>query len=182
MLRKIAILATGTVGGVVAVVAYHPPTLHPVNAVGVAPAASTTTAGTSGTTTPAKTGTTGKTGTPSKTGSAGTTSTTGKTGTAAAAPAAGGKSGVFAGNTANTQWGPVQVQITVTNGKITQVSALQYPNGDQRSKSIAQQSIPYLIKQTLATQTANVAGVSGASYTSDGWRRSLASAILKAGI
>jgi uncharacterized protein with FMN-binding domain len=169
MLRKIAILATGTVGGVVAVVAYHPPQLHSVNAIGVAPTPAPNTGATG------STGTTGKTGTPGKTGTTGSTSAT-------TAPTTTGKSGVFAGATANTQWGPVQVQITVTNGKITAVSALQYPNGDQRSKSIAQQSIPYLIQQTIATQKANVAGVSGASYTSDGWRRSLASAIAKAGI
>ncbi len=170
MLRKIAILATGTVGGVVAVVAYHPPQLHAVNAVGVATNTGTTTTTSSGVASASPSGTTGKTGASGK--GAGTPSV----------PAASGKSGVFAGNTANTQWGPVQVQITVTNGKITKVSALQYPNGDQRSKSIAQQSIPYLIQQTIATQSSNVAGVSGASYTSDGWRRSLASAIAKAGI
>jgi uncharacterized protein with FMN-binding domain len=154
MLRKIAILATGTVGGVVAVVAYHPPQLHSVNAVGVAtaPTASTSTTGTTGVAPAAK------------------------------APATAGKSGTFTGNTANTAWGPVQVQITVTAGKIAKVSALQYPNGDQRSKSIAQQSIPYLVQQTLGTKTANIVGVSGASYTSDGWRRSLASAMAKAGI
>jgi len=91
-------------------------------------------------------------------------------------------SSVVAGNTAQTQWGPVQVEISLTAGKITSVRALQFPNGDRRSQSISQQAIPYLIQQTLATNSANVAGVSGASYTSDGWRRSLASARSKAGI
>jgi uncharacterized protein with FMN-binding domain len=89
---------------------------------------------------------------------------------------------VVVGNTAQTQWGPVQVEITLSAGQISSVRALQFPNGDRRSQSISQQAIPYLIQQTLTTKSANVVGVSGASYTSDGWRRSLASARTKAGI
>lgn len=148
MFRRIAIIATGTIGGVVAVVAYHPPQLTPVSTIGV-----TTPTTTPGTVSGAKT--------PKATSSA---------------------SGIFAGNTAQTSWGPVQVQITVSGGQITAAKVLQYPSGDRRSQSIAQQSIPYLIQQTLTTNSANVLGVSGASYTSDGWRRSLASARAKAGI
>ncbi len=152
MLRRIAIIATGTVGGVVAVVAYHPPSLTPVSTIGVANPAPASTSTPSGTKTPAAT----------------------KPTTAA--------SGIYTGNTAQTAWGPVQVQITVSGGQITAAKALQWPNGDRRSQSIAQQSIPYLIQQTLTTKSANVLGVTGASYTSDGWRRSLASARSKAGI
>lgn len=152
MLRRIAIIATGTVGGVVAVVAYHPPSLTPVSTIGVANPAPASTSTPSGTKTPAAT----------------------KPTTAA--------SGIYTGNTAQTAWGPVQVQITVSGGQITAAKALQWPNGDRRSQSIAQQSIPYLIQQTLTTKSANVLGVTGASYTSAGWRRSLASARVKAGI
>lgn len=152
MFRRIAILATGTIGGVVAVVAYHPPSLTPVSASGVVSPIPVLTGSTTGPKTPTATGTTNS------------------------------KSGVFAGDTAQTAWGPVQVQITVSGGQIMAATALQYPNGDRRSQSIAQQSIPYLIQQTLTTKSANVLGVSGASYTSDGWRRSLASARSKAGI
>ncbi len=162
MFRRIAIVATGTVGGVAAVLAYHPPTLTPVAAIGVAVPAPVATGTPSGTKTPPAT----KPGTK----------------TPPATQPATGNSGTFAGNTAQTAWGPVQVQITVSGGQITAVKALQWPNGDQRSLSIAQQSIPYLIQQTLTTKSANVIGVTGASYTSDGWRRSLASARSKAGI
>lgn len=154
MFRRIVILATGTIGGVVAVVAYHPPSLAPVSTIGMA------------TTVPA----TGTTATPSTTTKVTPTKTTGSA------------SGIVTGNTAQTQWGPVQVQITVSGGQITAAKALQFPNGDRRSQSISQQAILYLIQQTLATSSANVLGVSGASYTSDGWRRSLASARSKAGI
>jgi uncharacterized protein with FMN-binding domain len=153
MFRRIIILITGTIAGVVAVVSYHPPQLGAVSAVGNAAPITSTPSGTA----------TAQPSTPAKTGASSGTST-------------------VAGNTAQTQWGPVQVEITLTAGTITSVRALQFPNGDRRSQSISQQAIPYLIQQTLTTKSANVVGVSGASYTSDGWRRSLASARLKAGI
>jgi len=89
----------------------------------------------------------------------------------------------FAGDKVSTRWGPVQVEITVKNGVITSANALAYPDGDRRSLSISQQAIPYLIEQTLGVvKSSEVMGVSGASYTSNGWRTSLQSAIKKAGI
>ena len=92
-------------------------------------------------------------------------------------------SGNFAGDKVSTRWGPVQVEITVKNGVITSANALAYPDGDRRSLSISQQAIPYLIEQTLGVvKSSEVMGVSGASYTSNGWRTSLQSAIKKAGI
>ena len=97
-----------------------------------------------------------------------------------AAPA--GISGTFAGATNQTRFGPVQVQITVSNGKITAVKALQYPNGDGRSASISQQAIPYLVQQTLTAQSDQISGVGGASYTSYGFYISLQSALKKAGL
>jgi uncharacterized protein with FMN-binding domain len=93
-----------------------------------------------------------------------------------------GVSGTFAGSTSQTRFGPVQVQITVVNGKITSAKALQYPNGDYRSADISSQAIPYLVSQTLAAQSANISGVGGASYTSYGWYQSLQSALAKAGM
>jgi uncharacterized protein with FMN-binding domain len=163
MLRRIALLATGTVGGVVAIVAYHPPQLHAVAATGVVSPTPQQSTSPSATTT-------------------GTTNSTSTAKPAPSTPTPKTSSGVFTGDVARTQWGPVQVQITVSAGQITKVSALQFPHGDQRSRSISQQSVPYLISQTISIKSANVVGVSGASYTSDGWRRSLASARAKAGI
>ena len=144
MLRRVIILATGTIGGVVAIVAYHPPQLTQVAALGVAAPAPATSA-----------------------------PTTTKPQTAAR---------TVVGQTAQTQWGPVQVQITVSNGQVIAAKALQFPNVDRRSQSISQQAVPFLIQQTLSAKSTSVLGVSGASYTSDGWRRSLASARAKAGI
>ena len=90
--------------------------------------------------------------------------------------------GTFSGASFQNRFGPVQVQITVVNGKITAAKALQYPNGDFRSAEISKQAIPYLIQETLAAQSANIQGVGGASYTSYGWYQSLQSAIAKAGL
>ena len=81
-----------------------------------------------------------------------------------------------------TWWGPVQVEITVSNGQITNVSTLQYPNGDRRSLNISNQVLPWLQQEALRTQSTNITGISGATYTSNGFRTSLASALQKAGL
>jgi uncharacterized protein with FMN-binding domain len=96
--------------------------------------------------------------------------------------ASSGVTGTFDGNTASTRWGPVQVRIVVKDGKIVAASALKSPDGDSRSRSISQQAIPYLVQETLAAQSAQISGVSGASYTSNGWFTSLQSALKKAGL
>ena len=93
-----------------------------------------------------------------------------------------GSSGTYKGETVRTRWGPVQVQITVSNGKITDVSTLQYPNGDRRSLMISSQVIPWLQQEALRVQSANISGIGGATYTSGGFINSLASALQKAGL
>ena len=92
------------------------------------------------------------------------------------------KDQVVAGATTQTRWGPVQVQITVRDGKIVDAKALQYPNGDRRSLWISEQAIPWLIEETLAVQSADIQVIGGATYTSAGWNQSLASALQKAGL
>ena len=82
----------------------------------------------------------------------------------------------IAGSAIQTPFGPVQVQITVQGTKIISVSALQSPQGG-RSSEISRQAVPYLVQQTLTAQSANVQGVSGATYTSDAWAQSLQSAL-----
>ena len=117
----------------------------------------------------------------SRSGVAGGIKTSGST-SAATAPAATAASGTFTGATSNTQFGPVQVQITVSNGKIIAAKALQFPNRDFRSQSISSQAIPYLVQETIAASSSNIQGVGGASYTSQGWYDSLVSALAKAGM
>jgi len=80
------------------------------------------------------------------------------------------------GPTVSTRWGPVQVQITVANGKLTAVTALQLPTGG-RSGRISSSAEPLLRTQALAAQSAAIDGVSGATYTSTAYARSLQSAL-----
>jgi uncharacterized protein with FMN-binding domain len=95
---------------------------------------------------------------------------------------ASGKSGTFKGDVARTHYGPVQVQITVNNGKITDVQALSYPDGDGRSQYISSVMIPWLTQETLKVQSTNIMNVSGATITGNAWKYSLASAMQQAGL
>ena len=86
-------------------------------------------------------------------------------------------SSTVTGDVASTQWGPVQVQLTVQGGKITDVNVLQYPNGNHRDAEINDYALPILIDETKQAQSAQIDMVSGATVTSDGYIRSLQSAL-----
>ena len=81
------------------------------------------------------------------------------------------------GGSAGTRYGPVQVQITVLNGKITAATAIDYPQTNGRDYEINSYAIPALNDETVSAQSAQIDTISGATYTSDGYRRSLQSAI-----
>jgi uncharacterized protein with FMN-binding domain len=202
-MKRGLLIGVGTLGGLGAVFAITPPQFGQSTGVGGIPTSSAGTTSSSTTTTqaapaqtqaaptpaPAATKATAskkkKTTSTTKSTTATTSNTTATQSTPAPAPVAAstsGISGTFAGSTSQTRYGPVQVQITVSNGKITAAKALQYPNGDYRSADISTQAIPYLVSQTLAAQSANISGVGGASYTSYGWYQSLQSALKKAGL
>jgi uncharacterized protein with FMN-binding domain len=91
-----------------------------------------------------------------------------------------GTTGSFTGDVVNVGYGNVQVKITIENGKITDAVALQAPNG--RSQRFTDYAVPNLRSQTLQVQSAAINGVSGASYTSYGWYKSLISALQNAGM
>ncbi len=86
------------------------------------------------------------------------------------------------GQTEDTRWGPVQVQITVSSGKITAVSTLQLPSGNGRDAEINDAAVPILKQETLQAQSATIDAVSGATYTSQGYIASLQSALDQAGL
>ena len=123
-------------------------------------------------------------------GSSGTSTTAPTTaapvtaGSATAAPttaAASGSSTVL-GDSADTRWGPVQVQITVQDGKITAVTVPVYPDNNGRDQEINATAVPTLVQETLSAQSAKIDMVSGATVTSDGYLTSLQSALDKAGL
>jgi uncharacterized protein with FMN-binding domain len=86
------------------------------------------------------------------------------------------------GNAASTRWGPVQVQLTVQGGTITDVSVVEYPNNNGKDQQINARALPVLVQETLKAQSAGIDMVSGATVTSDGYVESLQSALDKAGL
>ena len=180
MIRKTALLVTGTIAGVVGVVSYNPPQLN----ASIAPTGNTTQpqssanvdAGTQAADSPAQPAPAKSN---SKKSAAKTTSANAQSTKASAsasptptatATQSSGVSGTFKGDTSQTRWGPVQVQVTLTDGKITDVTTLQYPNGDRKSLNISNRVIPWLQEETLQIQSANISGISGATYTSMGFQ------------
>ena len=95
----------------------------------------------------------------------------------APAPAGSGAARQLTGADAPNQYGDVQVRVTAVGGRITQVSAVQLPNGDGRSQQISSFAGPQLAQEALKAQSAKIDGVSGATYTSDSYKTSLQSAL-----
>ncbi|MER6559611.1 FMN-binding protein [Streptomyces sp. NPDC001027] len=81
------------------------------------------------------------------------------------------------GESAQTRYGPVQVRVTLKNGRITGVTAVAYPQENPRDQQINAYAVPQLTEEALTAQSADIDTVSGATYTSDGYRRSLQSAL-----
>jgi uncharacterized protein with FMN-binding domain len=88
----------------------------------------------------------------------------------------------FVGAAITTQYGVVQVKVSVAGGKIANVSFVQLTAFDGHSQDINSQAAPILLQETLAAQSAHIDTVSGASYTTDGYVQSLQSALDRAGI
>ncbi|GGS72749.1 MULTISPECIES: FMN-binding protein [Streptomyces] len=86
------------------------------------------------------------------------------------------------GDTVQTRWGPVQVRVTLRDGRLTDVTAVAYPQDNPRDQEINSYALPRLRSEALQAQSAEIDSVSGATYTSDGYRRSLQSALDSAGL
>jgi uncharacterized protein with FMN-binding domain len=89
----------------------------------------------------------------------------------------GSKSGQVTGQAVSTPFGNVQLQVTLQNGQITDIQALQMPNADRRSAEISSYAAPQLRSEALAAQSARIDTVSGATYTSLAYIQSLQSAL-----
>ena len=81
------------------------------------------------------------------------------------------------GSSADTRWGPVQVQLTVDGGTITDVTVVEYPTENGKDRQINARAVPVLVQETLDAQSADIDMVSGATVTSDGYLQSLQSAL-----
>ena len=84
---------------------------------------------------------------------------------------------VVNGQSVDTRYGPVQVQITIRSHRIVKAEAIDYPRGSSTDRQINDYAIPQLDDETLQAQSAQIDTVSGATYTSDGYRSSLQSAL-----
>ena len=100
--------------------------------------------------------------------------------TATPKPASGYKDGTFVGSAADAIYGNIQVQATISNGQLTNVQFLQYPNDRGTSIEINQQADPLLAQEAIQSQSANVNIISGATDSSQAFVQSLQSALDKA--
>jgi uncharacterized protein with FMN-binding domain len=192
-MKRALLIVGGTLGGLGAVLAITPPQLGTTNSADAPMGGGLPTAGATGTTPAATASATaepgaGATVAPTATAKPGTTTKPGakpttQPSTAAtkpAAPSTQGINGTFTGDSVDISYGFVQVAITVVNGKITDAQAVRVPSA--RNDRYTNMSVPVLRQRTLAAQSSQISGVSGASYTSFGWFKSLQSALTKAGL
>ena len=197
-MKRFLLIAAGTVGGLGAVLSVTPPQLGATD-LGLGLDMGTLTTSETPTQTPAVVDSNPVTSVPTKSATKPTTSPQTQTSapapaqtqettpttptpvkTAATAPTVNSVNGTFTGPVVDVSYGNVQVQITVTNGKITDAKALIAPTG--KNDKYTKMSLPTLRQQTLAAQSTSIQGVSGASYTTYGWRKSLQGAMVKAGL
>ncbi|GAA1974955.1 FMN-binding protein [Catenulispora subtropica] len=108
-------------------------------------------------------------------------STTPSTAPPSSSPAKSSSTKTVTGDAADTRYGPVQVAVTFTGKKITKIDVVEYPTESGRDREINSYAIPQLNQEAMAAQSANIDGVSGATYTAEGYVQSLQSAIDKAG-
>ena len=151
-MRRSPIVLTATVAGTAGILAFH---AH-------SPAVQTATASSSATSSPTATPTASSTATP--------TTSSGS-----------GKSRSATGNAVDTQYGAAQVRVTVSNGKIVKIQALQLQGNDPRTVQISSSAEPVLQQEALTKQSAGIDAVSGATFTSASYAQSLQSALDKLG-
>lgn len=158
-MRRIAIVIAGTVSVIVLLFSYHTSRNQEVRVAASPPTVSTAPAPSADPGTGSGTGT----GTGAGTGTGtGTRTRTSKT---------------FTGDAADTPYGPVQVEITMSGGRITVARTVQVPQESGRDVEINSAAVPVLNSEAVQAQTAQIDTVSGATYTSEGYVQSLQSAI-----
>jgi uncharacterized protein with FMN-binding domain len=162
-MRRVALALFSTIAGLVMLLNFKTHSTN--NAAGAVPAATSTG--------PDTTSEGGTSATSSSSAAASGTTTT---------PSGSSTTKTITGDAIDTRYGPVQVQITVTNGTLTAITATEYPNNDPRDSQINSYAIPQLNSEALTAKSAKIDMVSGATYTSDGYISSLQSALDKAGL
>jgi uncharacterized protein with FMN-binding domain len=173
-MKKIVLWLMSTLTVLVLLFGYHTSTSSQAAASGGSSVVKPITSGT-GTTAGGTSGTTSDGTSSSSSGGSGSTG-------GGSSSSAGSSSSTVTGDVADTRWGPVQVRLTVQARKITDVSVIQYPNGNGRDQEINSYALPQLVQETMQAQSAQIDMVSGATVTSDGYLQSLQSALDRAGL
>jgi uncharacterized protein with FMN-binding domain len=134
----------------------------------------------SGSSLPSATGGTPASSGPEPGGTAATGSGSGNGSEAQTGSSAGYKDGAYTGPVADAFYGNIQVQAIIKDGRLSDVRFLQYPDDQPNSVAINKQAMPYLRKEALQAQSAQVDGVSGATDTSLAFNQSLSAALRQA--
>ena len=160
-MRRSPIVIGATIVGTAGVLAFHPHAPTAATAATVATTKTTTTAAAQTTTT--------------------SSGSSGSSGSGSGSSGSSGVSGTATGDAISTRYGPVQVRVTVKDGKITAIQGLVLTGNDPRSTEISASAEPTLRQEALTSQSANIDVVSGATFTSAGYAQSLQSALDKLG-
>lgn len=171
-MRRAPIVIAGTVAGLAGVLAYHPSSARSLHALTAITASQS-----SGVSVPSSGGV--STASPSAAKSAAPTSTTAPQQARAATVSQQTQTRSATGEDVSYQYGDLQLKVTMSGTRITDVSVAQLNIADPRSASIDQYAVPQLRQEVLAAQSAQIDGVSGASYTSQAYQQSLQSALDK---
>jgi uncharacterized protein with FMN-binding domain len=172
-MRRITLWLLSTVSALVLLFSYHTSTSSAASTSIVAPSGTGTGASGSG-----SAGGSNSTGSTDSTGSSGSSGSAGSSGSSGSSSA----TKTYTGDAVSTRFGDVQVEITVTNGKITKAAVLQVPWSNGRDQEINSYAVPILNSEAVDQQSANIDMVSGATYTSNGYIGSLQSAIDQANL
>lgn len=90
------------------------------------------------------------------------------------------KDGTYTGTSTSTRWGDVQVQITIANGKLTNIKVISSPDSEQKSIEINEQALPTYKSEAIKAQSASIQQISGATETYKGFTGSLQDALNQA--
>ncbi|HEX9041548.1 MAG TPA: FMN-binding protein [Trebonia sp.] len=164
-MRRVILAIVGTVAGLVVLLSFK---THSLSAAATPPAAIS--------------GANGQASSPAAAPGASSSASGTKSSASGGSTASGTAAKTVTGTAVDTIYGPVQVQITVRNGKITAAQAIEYPQGSPRDYQINSYAVPMLNQETVSASSASIDGVSGATYTSTGYITSLQSAVDKAGL
>jgi uncharacterized protein with FMN-binding domain len=170
-MKRAPIVISATVAGLAGVLAFH--TTPAKVSLGALPAAD---GGQPASSTGPRASSTGRAASSGQRPLSGRPAATAKPASPAAGTGGGTRSAVGSG--VSYSYGVVSVKVTVSGTKILNVGIASIDDGgNPRSESIDQQAIPILEQEAMQAQSANIQGVSGASYTSAGFTQSLQSAL-----